>query len=144
MIQGVKITTLKKIDDERGSVMHMLRNDSEIFSKFGEIYFSISYPKAIKAWHMHKDMILNYACIEGKLKLVLYDDRANSKTFGKIQELTLSTDDYFLVTVPPLIWNGFVNIGNNNSILANCSSVPYRDDEIIRKSPFDKQIPYIW
>jgi dTDP-4-dehydrorhamnose 3,5-epimerase len=122
----------------------MLRNDSEIFSKFGEIYFSISYPKAIKAWHMHKDMILNYACIEGKLKLVLYDDRANSKTFGKIQELTLSTDDYFLVTVPPLIWNGFVNIGNNNSILANCSSVPYRDDEIIRKSPFDKQIPYIW
>ena len=144
MIQGVKITTLKKIDDERGSVMHMLRNDSEIFSKFGEIYFSISYPKAIKAWHMHKDMILNYACIEGKLKLVLYDDRTNSKTFGKIQELTLSTDDYFLVTVPPLIWNGFVNIGNNNSILANCSSVPYRDDEIIRKSPFDKQIPYIW
>ena len=144
MIQGVIITQLKKIDDERGSVMHMLRNDSEIFSKFGEIYFSISYPKAIKAWHMHKDMILNYACIEGKLKLVLYDDRADSKTFGKIQELTLSTDDYFLVTVPPLIWNGFVNIGNNNSILANCSSVPYRNDEIIRKSPFDKQIPYIW
>ena len=144
MIQGVIITRLKKIDDERGSVMHMLRNDSEIFSKFGEIYFSISYPKAIKAWHMHKDMILNYACVEGKLKLVLYDDRANSKTFGKIQELTLSTDDYFLVTVPPLIWNGFVNIGSNNSILANCSSVPYRNDEIIRKSPFDKQIPYIW
>jgi len=28
--------------------------------------------------------------------------------------------------------------------LANCSSVPYRDDEIIRKSPFDKSIPYQW
>jgi dTDP-4-dehydrorhamnose 3,5-epimerase len=144
MIQGVRITPLKKIDDERGSVMHMLRNDSPIFSKFGEIYFSISYPKAIKAWHMHKDMILNYACIEGKLKLVLYDGRSESLTFGKIQELILSTDDYFLVTVPPLIWNGFVNIGKDNSILANCSSVPYRNDEIIRKSPYDKQIPYIW
>ena len=39
MIEGVKITKLKQIFDERGKVMHMLRNDSEIFQKFGEIYF---------------------------------------------------------------------------------------------------------
>ena len=144
MIEGVVITPLKKIKDERGSVMHMMRRDSSIFKNFGEIYFSLTYPNAIKAWHMHKEMILNYACIEGKIKFVLFDDRKNSKTKGKIQELILSPDNYFLVTVPPLIWNGFMNVGKKNSILANCSSVPYRDDEIIRRSPFDKFIPYKW
>ena len=144
MIEGVVITTLKKIKDERGTVMHMMRQDSSIFKNFGEIYFSLTYPNAIKAWQMHKEMILNYACIEGEIKFVLFDDRKNSKTKGKIQELILSPDNYFLVTVPPLIWNGFMNVGKKNSILANCSSVPYRDDEIIRRSPFDKFIPYKW
>ena len=60
------------------------------------------------------------------------------------QEIILSTKNYFLVTVPPLIWNGFVNIGKTNAILANCSTVPYSDNEIIRKSPFDNNIPYKW
>ena len=37
MIDGVKITPLKQIVDERGKVMHLLRCDSAIFQKFGEI-----------------------------------------------------------------------------------------------------------
>ena len=75
MIDGVIITPLKKIDDDRGSVLHMMRNDSKSFKSFGEIYFSIAYPKAIKAWHLHKETYLNYACINGTIKLVLFDDR---------------------------------------------------------------------
>ena len=73
MIDGVLITPLKQIFDERGKVMHMLRNDSPVFSNFGEIYFSCTYPEAIKAWHMHTTMILNYAVIDGAIKCVLFD-----------------------------------------------------------------------
>ena len=39
MIEGVEITPLKIISDKRGSVMHMLRNDSRMYKKFGEIFF---------------------------------------------------------------------------------------------------------
>ena len=78
MINGVKITPLKQYFDERGKVMHMLRNDSPLFEKFGEIYFSCTYPNAIKAWHLHNEMTLNYAVIHGQIKFVLYDDRNNS------------------------------------------------------------------
>jgi dTDP-4-dehydrorhamnose 3,5-epimerase len=144
MIDGVKITSLKKISDNRGSVLHMMRKDSNIFRSFGEIYFSMAYPNAIKAWHLHKETYLNYACINGVIKLVLYDDRNSSKTKNKIQEIILSTENYFLVTVPPLIWNGFTNVSKENAILANCSTVPYSDKEIIRKSPHDEYIPYKW
>ena len=35
-IEGVTISKLKIIRDERGSVMHMLRNDSQIFKSFAK------------------------------------------------------------------------------------------------------------
>ena len=107
MIDGIKITPLKQIFDERGKVMHMLKNDSDVFNKFGEIYFSSSYPGVVKAWHKHREMTLNYAVIFGEIKFVLFDDRSQSPTKGKIQELFISPENYVLVTIPPLIWNGF-------------------------------------
>ena len=48
-----KIIPLKQIFDERGKVMHMM-TDSDIFTQFGEIYFSVTYPGVVKAWHLHK------------------------------------------------------------------------------------------
>ena len=49
MIEGVKISKLKIISDDRGKVMHMLRNDSQVFKSFGEVYFSTIYENKIKA-----------------------------------------------------------------------------------------------
>ena len=93
---------------------------------------------------MHKEMTLNYVCIEGKVKFVLYDDRKKSKTRGKIQELILTPKNYCLVTVPPLIWNGFKGESDRQSIVANCATLPHRNDEIVRKPALDKSIPYDW
>lgn len=144
MIEGVIVTPLRQIFDERGKVMHMLREDSPIFSRFGEIYFSCTYPGAIKAWHLHKQMTLNYAVIYGEIKCVLFDDRPDSKTRGCVEELFLSPENYCLVTVPPLIWNGWKGIGDKVSIVANCATIPHDPNEIERKSAFDVSIPYDW
>jgi dTDP-4-dehydrorhamnose 3,5-epimerase len=144
MISGVIITPLRQILDERGKVMHMLRADSPIFQQFGEIYFSCVYPGAIKAWHIHRVMTLNYAVPHGQIKLVLYDDRPASSTRGELQELFLGPDNYCLVTVPPMVWNGFKGIGVETAIVANCASVPHEPDEIERKPAFDPSIPYDW
>lgn len=144
MIEGIKITPLKQIEDERGKVMHMLRNDSKHFTKFGEIYFSTVHPNKVKGWHLHGKMTLNYAVVLGEIKLVLYDARPNSKTKGQVQEFFLSQKNYKLVSVPPLIWNGFIGISNKTAIVANCADLPYDDKEIKRKSAFDKDIPYDW
>ena len=144
MIEGVTLTPLKQIFDERGKVMHMLREDSPIFSGFGEIYFSCTYPGAIKAWHLHKKMTLNYAVIHGEIKCVLFDDRPNSKTRGCIDEYFLSPENYFLLTVPPLVWNGWKGLGNHSAIVANCASIPHDTNEIERKPATDPSIPYDW
>lgn len=144
MIEGVVLTPLRQIFDERGKVMHMLREDSAVFSRFGEIYFSCTHPGVVKAWHLHKEMTLNYAVIHGEIKFVLFDDRPDSATRGEIQEFFISPENYMLVTVPPMVWNGFKSIGSTASIIANCSTLPHSADEIERRSPSDSSIPYSW
>ena len=144
MIDGVQVNPLRQILDERGKVMHMLRRDSNWFTEFGEIYFSTVKPGAVKAWHIHKKMILNYAVPIGKIKLVLYDDRDGSPTKGEIQEIFLGPDDYNLVVIPPLIWNGFKGVGSITSLVANCASIPHDPAEIDRVEPDKNSIPYDW
>ena len=144
MIEGIVITKLKQIEDERGKIMHMMRQDSKVFKKFGEIYFSTVKPNFIKAWHLHKEATLNYACVFGSVKLALFDDRENSETKGIYQELFLSLDNYSLITIPPNIWNGFKGLYKDYSIIANCLNLPHNEKEMVRMEPFDKYFDYEW
>ena len=144
MIDGVKITPLKQILDERGKVMHMMKSTDSVFSEFGEIYFSRVFPGAVKAWHIHEKMTLNYAVPHGNIKFVLYDEREGSATYGEVNEIFLGEDNYQLVTVPPLIWNGFKGLGAEAALVANCSTLPHDPSEIRRLDPESSQIPYDW
>lgn len=144
MIEGVAVRPLRQIPDERGKIMHMLRADDPHFERFGEIYFSCVHPGVIKAWHIHKAMTLNYAVIVGRIKLVLYDDREHSPTRGALMELFVGDGNYALVTVPPLVWNGFKGVGTETAIVANCATLPHDPTEIERMNPFTDRIPYNW
>lgn len=144
MIEGVKIIPKKQIIDERGKIMHMIRNDDPNFTKFGEVYFSYSHPNTVKAWHLHKRMTVNYVCVVGKIKLVLFDDRPESSTKGELQEIFLTTENYSLVSVPPRVWNGFKSVENKFSIIANCSDIPHEAEEMSRRPFDDPYFNYSW
>lgn len=144
MIDGVLIQPLKQIPDERGKIMHMLREDDPHFERFGEIYFSNVYPGVVKAWHYHTEMTLNYAVVSGIIKLVLFDGRDTSPTRNELMELFIGDGNYVLVKVPPKVWNGFKGVGTSQAIVANCATIPHRPDEILRMDPFENHIPYKW
>lgn len=144
MIEGVVLKDLNVLSDERGKVMRMLRCDDEHFEKFGEIYFSIVYPGKVKGWHLHKRMIQHYAVPEGMIKLVLYDDRQDSPTKGKLTELFVGENNYILVKIPPGVWNGFRGEGDKPALIANCATIPHDAEEIVRLDPWSKKIPYDW
>ena len=144
MIEGVKHLPLRRIPDERGTVMHMLRRTDPHFIEFGEIYFSTVYAGVVKAWNQHRDMTLSYACVHGRIKVVVYDDRAGSSTVGEINEFFLGPDDYSLVMIPPGVWNGFTGMSHPESILANCCTHPHDPSRSIHKAPRDPEIPYAW
>ena len=144
MIEGVKIVPLRKIVDERGMIMHMLKASDDHYIEFGEIYFSCGFPGVVKAWHIHKEMTLSNCVVVGMIKLVLYDGRANSPTKGELMELFIGEHNYCLVQIPAGITNGYKAYGNTMAILANCATMPHDPDELIYIDPFDNDVPYDW
>lgn len=144
MIEGVIIQKLNQINDERGKVMHMLRSDSPLFTKFGEIYFSVVNPIVVKAWKRHLKMTQHFVVPVGKIKLIIYDNREHSSTLGKIEILEIGEDNYCLVKIPPMLWYGFQGGAFIPALIANCTDLPHDPDEVERLEPFDKTIPYNW
>ncbi len=125
-LDGVVLQELKQLTDSRGAVLHMLRCDSELFSEFGEVYFSEVNPGAVKAWKRHTKMTQHIAVPVGKIRLVLYDDRENSPTRKELREYEVGRPSaYMLIRIPPGLWYGFENIGPSMALLANCADLPH-------------------
>ena len=143
-IDGIKVVPLRRICDERGQIMHILKRTDPHFTQFGEVYLSCGYPGVVKAWHIHKEMTLNNVCLTGMIKLVLFDGRNGSPTKGNLMECFIGENNYCLVQIPPGITNGYKAYGDKMAMLANCASMPHDPAELIYIDPFNNDIPYNW
>lgn len=143
-IDGVIVRPLTIIADDRGAVLHMLRADDPQFVRFGEIYFSVVNPAAVKAWRRHREMVLHYAVPRGHVRVVVFDDRPASRTRGAVMEIETGEFQYKLITIPAGTWNGFMGLGDQPSLVANCASVPHDPAEVERRPHDDPSIPYVW
>ena len=146
MIEGVKVIPLRRIPDERGTILHMLRATDPHFQQFGEIYFSTVRPGVVKGWHLHERMVINYAVVHGLIKLVLFDDREKSPTKGAVNEFFLGFRNMVCVQVPALVWHGFKCTSEEEAIIINVPNEPYHhaSPDEYRKPWNDASIPYTW
>ncbi|HVI50683.1 MAG TPA: dTDP-4-dehydrorhamnose 3,5-epimerase family protein [Candidatus Sulfotelmatobacter sp.] len=142
MIDGVSIIRLKRVPDDRGSVMRMLRTDDPHYKGFAEVYFSTVNPGGVKGWKRHNEMTMNVAVPVGHLLYVLYDDRPDSLTKGMVQEIDMGPHDYKMVVIPPGLWTGFKCLSETLTLVANCPSILYRPGEADDLPPSDPSIPY--
>jgi len=145
-IDGVKVKALRAIADERGWLMEILRADeSELFTKFGQVYVSATYPGVIKAWHYHRKQIDNFACIAGMVKLVLVDTRVGSPTEGKVNEFFIGLHNPMLVQVPNLVYHGWKCISAEPSLVVNIPNEMYQriEPDEYRLEPHGS-LPYDW
>jgi len=144
-IDGVSITELRQISDDRGAVLHMLRRDVPEFTSFGECYFSEVLPGAIKAWKRHRAQTQNLAVPVGRIRLVIYDDRGESATRGNLKVLELGRPDaYVRLRIPPGLWYGFMCISATPALLANCTDLPHDPADSELRTVNDSSIPYVW
>ena len=145
-IAGVKTKPLKAIADERGWLMEILRADEpDLFTKFGQVYISATYPGVIKGWHYHRLQTDTFACIGGMIKLVLVDTREESPTRNAINEFFVGTENRLLVQVPPLVYHGWKCISTDVAIVVNVPTETYNYDEPdeYRLDPHGS-LPYDW
>ncbi len=146
MIEGVRVKQLTLHSDERGKLMELLRADDEVFEEFGQVYMTTCVPGFVKAWHLHKVQVDNFACVKGGVRLGLFDGRDGSPTKGVAQEFILGLNDPVLVRIPAWVYHGFECASGEESIVINVPSMPYNKespDEF--RLPFDSpEIPFRW
>lgn len=146
MIEGVVLKKLKVIPDERGRLMEILRIDDGMYKKFGQVYMTTAYPGVVKGWHYHKKQYDNMAVVKGMMKIVLYDGRTDSSTYGEINEFFAGEHDPVLIHIPPFVYHGFKCISQEEAIVVNTptEAYDYREPDEFRVHPHDNDIPYDW
>jgi len=146
MISGVKVKRLRVIPDERGRLMEILRSDDEIFEKFGQVYITTAYPGVVKGWHYHRIQSDNMAVVKGMMKIVLYDARKDSPTYGEVNEFFAGEHNPILIHIPPFVYHGFKCISEYEAIVVNIPTERYNYDEPdeYRVDPHNNDIPYDW
>ena len=145
LIKDVVLTELKQFSDERGTLLHMLRNDDPTFTTFGECYFSEVFPGAVKAWKLHREQTQHFSVPVGRIKLVIYDNRKDSVSNSNVQLINLGRpDSYFRVMIPPGLWYGFTCISKIPALLVNCADIPHNLQESEVRMIDDVSIPYKW
>jgi dTDP-4-dehydrorhamnose 3,5-epimerase len=146
MIEGVATKKLKVIPDERGRLMECLRNDDELFIQFGQMYMTTTFPGVVKGWHLHRKQWDNVVCVKGMIKLVLFDDRAESPTQGQIDEFFIGEHGPSLVRIPPGLWHGWKCVSVEEAFIVNAPTEVYVYDAPDQEElPHDtERIPYDW
>ena len=146
MIDGVMVKQLRVLPDERGRLMEILREDDEIYLRFGQVYLTTGYPGVVKAWHYHKVQFDHFCVVKGMMKVVLYDSRDGSPTKGEVNEFFLGEHRPIVLRIPPLVYHGFKTISGEEAFLINVCTQTYKYDapDEFRVPPHDNDIPYDW
>lgn len=125
--------------------MHMLRVDSPLFRDFGEIYFSVVLPGAIKAWKKHTRQSQNFAAPNGLVEVVMYDPRKDAPSFGQMERFLIGQPDhYMLLHIPPGVWYGFAGRSEFPAVIANCVDIPHAPEDALSLDKNDPAIPFSW
>lgn len=146
MIDGVNTKYLKVIPDDRGWLMEILRYDDDVFEDFGQVYFTAAYPGVVKGWHLHKIQKDNLVCVNGMIKVVIYDGRNKSSTYGELNEFFIGEKNPMLINIPTHVYHGFQALGDETAMCINISTQPYNYDkpDEYRLEPDTDKIPYNW
>ena len=141
MIDGVRVSPRRVIEDPRGDVLHMLKRTDEVFTQFGEVYFSKIHPGQQKSWRRHRVATSQLAVPVGTVHFVLVDDRATSSTCGEQADVIIGETSYSLLTIPPMVWYAFKNAGTSTALIGSCSSLPHDPNESDRRELTDPVMP---
>lgn len=145
LIDGVVIKEVRPVLTGYGHLTEIFRREwLSDCKEVDQIFASTLQPGGISAWHAHEFTTDRLFVVSGQLRIVLYDARTQSATFGLINELKLAMQRPMLVIVPPKVWHGVQNYGSSPSILLNAVDRAYQYDspDHWRVAANSSHIPY--
>jgi len=145
LIDGVKVRAATVIPDQRGTVVEVynpiwgLHEDPLVY-----VYRFTVRPGMIKGWAMHRTFDDRYFVSDGHAKIALFDDRSESPTYKKINEVYLTQDNRGVLVIPRGVFHAVQNIGTTDAIFFSMPTEPYNYENPDKyRLPLDTDyIPY--
>jgi dTDP-4-dehydrorhamnose 3,5-epimerase len=145
LVDGVLIRPQPTQVDERGTLCEILDlrwgiTDAPIVS----VYQFTIRPGMVKGWHVHRLHDDRIFVSRGEVKVVLYDGRENSPTYGLVSEVHRTELQRTLMTIPRGVFHAHQNIGRDDALLISMPTRAYaHDDPDVYRLPLDSdEIPY--
>ena len=126
LIEGVSIREVPTHADERGTLVELY--DSRWNWHSDPVVFAHCFtvrPGYVKGWGLHKTHEDRYFVLAGEMKLVLFDPRPASSTYGQVCELCLSEYQRCLLNIPRFVWHAEQNIGGKDLVVIDFPTAPY-------------------
>jgi dTDP-4-dehydrorhamnose 3,5-epimerase len=110
----------------------------------GQVFQVTLFPHSLSAWHCHEVTTDRLFVNQGLMKVVLYDARQDSPSYGQVNEFRLGSMRPGLLIVPPKVWHGVQNISDQSGMVINIVDRAYEyDDPDHWRLPYDSpEIPY--
>lgn len=124
-IDGVEMRRLQPKADGRGNLIVMLSD------RFGEgyhaphAYLVTAVARSVRAWVYHKRQSDRLAYARGRVRVVLYDLRPESPTYGVLNVLDVGEANKVLLTIPPCVVHGVQNLGDEDTFFVNLPTRSY-------------------
>ncbi|MBW1916608.1 MAG: dTDP-4-dehydrorhamnose 3,5-epimerase family protein [Deltaproteobacteria bacterium] len=127
-IQGVLTRHLMLYADQRGRLAEVFRQDEldpELYPVMA--YISFTKPGQKRGPHAHKEQT-DFFCFPGPgdFRIVLWDNRPESQTYGVRQDLILGESQPGVVIIPPGVVHGYINVSDREGLVLNCPNRLYR------------------
>jgi dTDP-4-dehydrorhamnose 3,5-epimerase len=140
MLPGIAIKPLKRLYDERGSFVEVMRQDwQDVFSEeIVQANMSVSYPGMVRAWHKHeRGQVDCFLVVKGALKICAYDDESE-----EIDEIVCNGESPKVIKMPGDYWHGFRVVGNETATLMYFVNrlYDYKKPDEVRRPWDDKTI----
>ena len=132
MIGGVIIKKLESHCDDRGFFREIIRVTDDFYEPgFGQLSHSLVNKGVIKAWHAHLEQSQWNYVVNGLIRVALYDNREESKTYGELMEFECGNNQeakvYFF---PPGVLHGYKCLEGPMNIIYICSGIYDLNDEL--------------
>src|SRR5262245_17009229 len=150
-VDGVQFRPTRPVPHEDGHVTEVARASWDMLGgPLAQVHITTTLPGRVRAWDLHQSTTdrLFVAC--GLMKIVVFDGRNGSRTFGRFNEFTVSEKNPGLLIVPPNLYHGWKNIGTSEGIIINMPDRMYNyEAPDALDLPWDSEaarrlIPYKW
>jgi dTDP-4-dehydrorhamnose 3,5-epimerase len=145
LIDGVVTRQAVTHPDERGTLTEIFNPAWDLSDEPLVYVYQITIrPGQVKGFVLHRTYSDRLFFSLGTLKVVLYDDREDSPTRGRLNELHFSEHNRTHLVIPPGVWHAMKNIGTTDAVFVNCPTKPYNHEDPDKWAlPADSdQIPY--